>query len=93
MWLRDPQRAQEAHFAPVQPEPPEDLFLASGKVRSDARQAGGHLQRLDPEVGTRLVPSGEDLVGRVISHGHMVAQKIVLDMVSFSRETYLALTV
>jgi hypothetical protein len=33
------------------------------------------------------------VVGRVVSHGHMVAEKIVLDMVSFSRETYLALTV
>ena len=33
------------------------------------------------------------MVGRVVSHGHMVAEKIVLDMVSFSRETYLAPTV
>ena len=93
MRLGDPQRAQEADLATVQPEPAEDLFLSPGEVRSDAGQACGHLQGLHPEVRARLIPAGEHLVGRVVSHGPMVAEKIVLDMVSFSRETYLALTV
>ena len=60
-------------FSTTEPKAAEHRFLPSCEVRSETRQASGHLERPHSEVGTGGVPAIEQAIGEVVGHGGILA--------------------
>jgi hypothetical protein len=63
---RKEQRSQDPDLAPVEAEPPKDLFLVAGDVKGDPRDASGHLVYVDLLARSSRSQPVEQSVGPIL---------------------------
>ena len=64
----DAERTEHAHLTPAQPEPAEDLLLATREQGPDPAQARGHPKGLHLEIRTCRSPAAKHAIRNVFSH-------------------------